>query len=462
MKSGCIERPLSRLFYRYGQLVAARPYWFLILPLLVSCSLGAGVLFTKYETSLEYLFTPENGEAKFERKLVEKIFSPSNGEDTDISRLSRIGQYGRLIVTANDIGGNILTKDVIREILNLDSAISKLVVKADKDYRYSDLCLKWNKKCQDNPLFVLLNHTVEQLDHINITYPTHTIPIVPQIPKSLEALMKLQSMGQGSLPHGLPQGRDGIPKLPPGRRMPPGYQSDMPLVPDTAAAVGSDTQGSSQGDHPKGQAAGGHELWRHMRSSNRSPKNAPPKSGEVPSYTIPNIPLPPQFDIKIFLGNTLGGVKVDSEGVVERAEALHMFYYLQDDNEVSFKWEDEFLEYLSLTTFQHIKVSRTTSRTIEKDLAENTDLQGKLLPKVTVALVILTLFTIGSCIMSDAVRSKPWLGVLGVLSAGQAIVSTFGLMSFCGVLYSDIVAAMPFLILGEYSFLLYLFIMCGL
>jgi len=53
---------------------------------------------------------------------------------------------------------------------------------------------------------------------------------------------------------------------------------------------------------------------------------------------------------------------------------------------------------------------------------------------------------------ADWVRSKPWLGNLGVLSAGLAVVSGFGLVLLIGVPFIDIVASSPFLVLGKLYF----------
>ena len=62
---------------------------------------------------------------------------------------------------------------------------------------------------------------------------------------------------------------------------------------------------------------------------------------------------------------------------------------------------------------------------------------------------MLVVFAVGSCIMRDWVQSKPWLGLIGVLSSSLAIVSSIGFLSYCGVDFNEIVSLMPFLILGE-------------
>jgi len=48
----------------------------------------------------------------------------------------------------------------------------------------------------------------------------------------------------------------------------------------------------------------------------------------------------------------------------------------------------------------------------------------------------------------DCVRNKAWVAGVGVLSAGLAVLSSFGLMLFIGVPFVMTVANSPFLILG--------------
>ena len=54
--------------------------------------------------------------------------------------------------------------------------------------------------------------------------------------------------------------------------------------------------------------------------------------------------------------------------------------------------------------------------------------------------------------MNDWVRSKPWLALLGVISAGLSLLSVFGLLSALGVRAVPQVGLVPFLILGKYDY----------
>jgi patched domain-containing protein len=51
--------------------------------------------------------------------------------------------------------------------------------------------------------------------------------------------------------------------------------------------------------------------------------------------------------------------------------------------------------------------------------------------------------------MGDTVRSKPWLGLLGNISAVMATAAAFGLAMYLRVDFIGINLAAPFLMIGE-------------
>lgn len=56
-----------------------------------------------------------------------------------------------------------------------------------------------------------------------------------------------------------------------------------------------------------------------------------------------------------------------------------------------------------------------------------------------------------TCMMKDAVRSKPWLGLLGNLSATMATLAAFGCAMYAGVYFIGLNLAAPFLMISMYS-----------
>ncbi|XP_067127093.1 patched domain-containing protein 3-like isoform X2 [Centruroides vittatus] len=64
------------------------------------------------------------------------------------------------------------------------------------------------------------------------------------------------------------------------------------------------------------------------------------------------------------------------------------------------------------------------------------------------ALVAFTcIFSMSTLMSHNLIRSKPWMGVASVLSAGMAIVTSFGLMGYCGVENTYCNICIPFLVL---------------
>nr|XP_006820668.1 PREDICTED: patched domain-containing protein 3-like [Saccoglossus kowalevskii] len=120
--------------------------------------------------------------------------------------------------------------------------------------------------------------------------------------------------------------------------------------------------------------------------------------------TYPFAPSPTGYPA--FIGNSLGGVGIMGDNVVKSAKAIQLFYYL-----------------------------------LNKSLE-------RLVPRFVVTCCAVVLFSIMCCSSFDCVVSKPWLGLLGVLTASMAILSAVGLLGFCKVDFISAVASMPFLILG--------------
>lgn len=56
-----------------------------------------------------------------------------------------------------------------------------------------------------------------------------------------------------------------------------------------------------------------------------------------------------------------------------------------------------------------------------------------------------------TCMMGDTVRSKPWLGLLGNVSACMSTAAAFGLAMYLGVEFIGINLAAPFLMIGEFD-----------
>ncbi|XP_038057131.1 patched domain-containing protein 3-like [Patiria miniata] len=176
-------------------------------------------------------------------------------------------------------------------------------------------------------------------------------------------------------------------------------------------------------------------------------------SSKVPSTTLtfPLYTSSADNAVPYFLGGGLGGVTFvsGSQDDVLSAEVIQLSYFLRYEDSVenqrSALWEETFLEVAEAFTSSVITVTREVSNSIETELD---DASSGVIKDFTVTFTILITFSVCSCVMLDWVRSKPWLASCGVLSAGLAVLSTFGLMSYIGVPYINVVGSSPFLIIG--------------
>ncbi|KAG8009597.1 Patched domain-containing protein 3 [Nibea albiflora] len=149
-----------------------------------------------------------------------------------------------------------------------------------------------------------------------------------------------------------------------------------------------------------------------------------------------------------FLGSVLGGVHAVNNSVTS-AKAVKLFYYLENTESkanASKIWLRGFKKLLSEELDKkHIDVSYYTSKSKQEEIDSHTT-DGFPLFLITYASAIT--FSVISCLRFDNVRNKVWVAVFGVLSAGLAVLSSFGLLLYIGVPFVITVANSPFLILG--------------
>ncbi|XP_069815228.1 patched domain-containing protein 3-like [Dendropsophus ebraccatus] len=163
----CLERPLSLGFRRLGKLIARNPWYFVIIPIILSVGLGVGLCFLEKReiNKLEELFTPEGGIAKGQRDFIKIHFPMNESGQFSIPRLYTEGTFASLIIVSTS--GNILNWSNFEELLKLDATVKNLTSKSSM--RFSDLCAQIDgPSCLPaNPLLNSMNST----EDILITYP---------------------------------------------------------------------------------------------------------------------------------------------------------------------------------------------------------------------------------------------------------------------------------------------------
>ncbi|XP_008110596.2 patched domain-containing protein 3 [Anolis carolinensis] len=171
---------------------------------------------------------------------------------------------------------------------------------------------------------------------------------------------------------------------------------------------------------------------------------------------LPNLTFP-LFMGRVPLGLFLGGVTLDP-GVpparpVRAAKAVRLLYFLQEDHagpkEESQRWIHTFLQrapqLLRSLNLTSLKVAYFTSLSRQQEFEKNSK---EVIPFFSITYTLTIFFSIISCSRFDCVRTKVWVAAFGVLSSGLSVLSSFGLLLFCGVPFVVTAANAPFLILG--------------
>ncbi|XP_063062244.1 patched domain-containing protein 3 [Engraulis encrasicolus] len=324
-KTDCVEKPLSKVFGKFGWVIGKYPWPFFIFPLIISAGLGAGFYFLEDRESngIEDQFTPKNGPAKTERQFVKEYF-PQTDEFSSL-RLYTDGTYASIIAVRST---NILTEEALQEILDLDRQVRELKTDGQRPFTFSDLCAKMNGSCVSNRILDIMKSSIR--DGSPISYPLYK----------------------------------------------------------------NGTSGPTE-----------------------------------------------------FIGSAIGDVSQDSAKNIEKARAIRLFYYLEDSRKTETDvWLKKFID-----TFPEDKTPRTISISYFTSISreEEFDTNSKtVIPLFSVTYFLAITVSIVSCLRLDCVRNKVWVATFGVLSAGLAVLSSFGLLLFCGMPFVMTVATAPFLILG--------------
>lgn len=143
-----------------------------------------------------------------------------------------------------------------------------------------------------------------------------------------------------------------------------------------------------------------------------------------------------------------GGVITDDNGYVEKVKSIRLIYFVDEDDLEKVNWIKEWMKVVpknvKLHNFKYIKPLLDPLLSIEADIEMISD---NIKPFIAACILIVSIFSIITLMSNSCIRSKPWLGIASVMSAGFAVGSGFGLMGICGVKNTDWNFSIPFLIL---------------
>lgn len=165
----------------------------------------------------------------------------------------------------------------------------------------------------------------------------------------------------------------------------------------------------------------------------------------------------------IGMAHLLGGIIYDDQKRISGAKAILLPYALRhstpEEDDIAEKWELKLADFLLSYNSPVIKTSWWTYETLSSESSRDKDhLINMLIP----CFIVVTLYTIISCCVGSWIRSRPWLGLGGVISAALAIISGVGLLLHCKYSMTSVAYSMPFIIFCKFYYLvknLKLFIM---
>lgn len=171
---------------------------------------------------------------------------------------------------------------------------------------------------------------------------------------------------------------------------------------------------------------------------------------------------------RAYIGHQLGGVQgwgpggavkgpgggAKGEGV-RSARALQLTYYLQAPggglmDRVASQWEKAFCAELKRFGAEHPELGLFpfTSSSLRTDFQFTSVLARRPL---LASLGVCSVLAVMCCSMRDCVRSKPWLGLLALLSITLSGLTAAGILNLTGATYNSTYLGIPFIMLGRLS-----------
>ncbi|KAH9515406.1 hypothetical protein Btru_014375 [Bulinus truncatus] len=152
------------------------------------------------------------------------------------------------------------------------------------------------------------------------------------------------------------------------------------------------------------------------------------------------------MDLSLYIAD----VEMSEDKTILKAAGSFKFSFplRQDTPEVrerSLAWELEYAEYMKNKEFSTVEFSYAISQSLNLELDKGT--KGDIF---YFSLTFTLMITYASLVSAggDCVSTRALLANAGVLAAGLGIMGAFGLVTFCGVRFVNIVGVMPFLTLG--------------
>ncbi|XP_055884884.1 patched domain-containing protein 3-like isoform X1 [Biomphalaria glabrata] len=151
------------------------------------------------------------------------------------------------------------------------------------------------------------------------------------------------------------------------------------------------------------------------------------------------------LDLSLYISN----VNLTHNVFLKSAGSVKLTFPLRQDTPemkaMSSAWEAKFLEFMKEANYSSLEAAFSTSQSLNIELDKGT--KGDIL----YFSLTFTLMITYACLVSaggDCISTRAFLASAGVFAAGVGIMGAFGLITYAGVSFVNIVGVMPFLTLG--------------
>ncbi|XP_023211036.1 patched domain-containing protein 3-like [Centruroides sculpturatus] len=157
MKLQCVRKILCYIFKKLGILVGRHPYFFIILPILLSVILSIFIGELTPSNNFKDISIPDRGELFQTKKFIEKTFSYNSSEFSDQIRVPEIPNCLFIHVLKKD-EGNMFEKGILSEVKLIDEIVRNITLETDgKLTEYNDICALMHETCFENPIIEVIS-----------------------------------------------------------------------------------------------------------------------------------------------------------------------------------------------------------------------------------------------------------------------------------------------------------------
>ncbi|XP_061569295.1 patched domain-containing protein 3 [Cololabis saira] len=170
-RTDCLSKPLSNLFGKLGAAVGSHPYYFFVIPILLTAALGGGFSFVREreDNDLERQYTPKKGPSKVTRSFIKDNF-PFDYSMFSEERMYEMGNFASIIAVATSNDG-VLESPAFEDVVALNNKILDITVDEGR-LGFDDLCAKAHGECLSNIVLDVVDSS--RTNGTNFTYPEYT------------------------------------------------------------------------------------------------------------------------------------------------------------------------------------------------------------------------------------------------------------------------------------------------